>query len=360
MGLRLLIVRVSTDRTRAAYGARSVTAAARLRVVMADEARNEGRLVPGEPGKGGDARRHITGQALQGRILSADHYLSTKESRVMKKIVFAALLILAAATTARAEHKLLITDVLEDKEIEAQATFEYSRVQSSFAGPVNGRTIGNSTDSRYSLGVGLGHGLEVTASIPYVLSERSKVEFNNPAIEPEYEKKDGFGDFSFGGKYCLLDEKKGPVSLVAGLDIKFDTAGGRNNPGTQTTDVSPYLAASKKLGHHFTPYAAYRATISNHGQADSHVLTLGSENELNETVTIDTRFDATFATATDDLSALETYSLEVASYLQLFHNFYLIPSVAVATGSTAHSKVADVHFGSPFGVRGGLSLYYLY
>ncbi|ABQ27789.1 hypothetical protein [Geotalea uraniireducens] len=45
------------------------------------------------------------------------------------------------------------------------------------------------------------------------------------------------GDFSFGGKYRLFDEEKEPFLLVAGLDIKFDTAGG-GNAGTQTTDVS--------------------------------------------------------------------------------------------------------------------------
>ena len=48
----------------------------------------------------------------------------------------------------------------------------------------------------------------------------------------------GFGDFTFGAKYSILDEKKNaPVSLVAGVNVKFDTAGGANNPGTKTTDV---------------------------------------------------------------------------------------------------------------------------
>ncbi|HEY6837667.1 MAG TPA: hypothetical protein VI389_02885 [Geobacteraceae bacterium] len=280
----------------------------------------------------------------------------------MQKILvgmFAVLLM--TATAARAEHKLLITDVLDAKQIEAQAAFEYSRTHYGFndAGEP-GRVIVNATESLYSLGVGLGHGLEVTASIPYVFSENEKKEFNDPAREPEYEKKDGFGDFRFGAKYSLLDEKKAPVSVVAGVDVKFETAGGRNNPGTGTTDVSPYLAASKKVGHHATPYAVYRAVISNHGRADNHVLSIGSENEINEKVTIDARLDADFSTATNALSSFQAYSLELASYVQIFHNFYVIPSVAVATGSTAYSKVAEVHYGSPFGVRGGISLYYLF
>jgi len=72
------------------------------------------------------------------------------------------------------------------------------------------------------------------------------------------------GDFSFGGKYRLFDEEKEPFSRVDGLDIKFDTAGG-GDAGTQTTDVSPYLAASKKLNPHLIPFGIYRATLRNNG-----------------------------------------------------------------------------------------------
>jgi len=272
--------------------------------------------------------------------------------------------ILMTATAARAEHKLLITDVLDAKQVEAQASFEYMRLQQSFGSRFgNGRVVVNSTESRYSLGAGVGYGLEVTASIPYVFSERTALRSDADAGILT-EKRDGFGDFSFGAKYSLLDEKKNaPVSLVAGLNVKFDTAGGANNPGTKTTDVNPILAVSKKLGHHHTPYASYQAVISNHGHADEHILSVGVERELNETVTFDARVEAAYLTATDSFSSSESYDLELASYLQLLHNFYLIPSVAVATGSTSHSKgskYSDEHFGSPFGIKAGLSLYYLF
>ena len=133
-----------------------------------------------------------------------------------------------------------------------------------------------------------------------------------------------------------------------------------HNTGTQTTTVSPYLAASKKLGHHLIPYAAYRAVISNNDGADSHIATLGAEMELNETVTLDAKFDADFTRSTKTVNSFETYSFELASYLQLCHNFYLIPSVAVATGSSFDSKVAAVHFESPFAIRGGMALSYLF
>lgn len=278
----------------------------------------------------------------------------------MKKRVLLGMMLclVMAAGTARAEHKLLVTEILDAKQMEAQAKFEYTHLTRDLKAAVeSGKVTSNLLESNYSLGVGLGHGLEVTASIPYVMSERTKVELNG--LEPEYEKRDGVGDFSFGGKYRLFDEEKEPFSLVAGLDMKFDTAGG-GNAGTQTTDVSPYLAASKKLNPHFIPYGIYRATLRNNGGEDTHTVTAGAEAELNETVTLDARLDANFGTGTKLSTASEVYSFELASYLQLLHNFYLIPSVAVASGSPVDAKGVDARLDTPFAIRGGMSLYYLF
>lgn len=278
----------------------------------------------------------------------------------MKKRVLLGMMfcLVMAAGNARAEHKLLVTEILDQKQMEAQAKFEYTHATRDLkAAAESGKVTSNLLESNYSLGVGLGHGLEVTASIPYVMSERTKVELNG--LEPEYEKRDGVGDFSFGGKYRLFDEEKEPFSLVAGLDIKFDTAGG-GNAGTQTTDVSPYIAASKKLNPHFIPYGIYRATLRNNGGEDVHTVTAGVEAELNETVTLDARLDANFGTGTKLSTASEVYSFELASYLQLLHNFYLIPSVAVASGSPVDAKGVDARLDTPFAIRGGMSLYYLF
>ena len=119
----------------------------------------------------------------------------------MKKMMMAVLGgILMTSATAHAEHKLLVTDVLDQKQVEAQAQFEYTHASGdvSVAGE-SGKATYNTTESLYSLGVGLGRGLEVSASIPYVFSERGKVQMNG--FEPEYDKRDGFGDFALGAKY---------------------------------------------------------------------------------------------------------------------------------------------------------------
>ncbi|GLI37956.1 hypothetical protein KI811_05935 [Geobacter hydrogenophilus] len=277
----------------------------------------------------------------------------------MKKTVVAVVGMLLSATAAHAEHKLLITDVLEQKQMEAQARFEYSHTRGDISSPIDGsgtRTT-NTLESAYSLGVGLGHGLEMTASIPFVFNERAKTELS--AVEAEFEKRDGFGDFALEAKYRLLGGEEEPFTLVTGLGLKFDTAR-KKDAGTGTTDVSPFIAASANLGHHYLPYASYRATIRNHDMQDTHTLSLGLEKELNHTVTLDAKIDANFNTSTSVMSANEDFVFEVSSYLQVAHNFYLIPSVAYTVATDATDKAAELHLGPADGFRGGLSLYYLF
>jgi hypothetical protein len=280
---------------------------------------------------------------------------------LMKKCIATMVSVLVlGSTAAHAEHKLLITDVLDLRQFEAEATMEYSRSQVSFHTPTEGgRFIRNSTETRYSLGAGLGHGLEVNASIPYVLAENSKFQFNDSATPSEFESKSGCGDLSLGAKYAIIPDHHGPVALTAGLDVKLDSAR-RKDAGTGTTDISPFLAVSKNLGHHTTPYASYSMVISNHDHADQHILAVGLEKQLNDIFTLDAKVTADFATATKISSSSEAYTAELVSYIQVARNFYVLPAVFAGTGSTAHSKEADVSTDSPFAAGGSISLYYLY
>ncbi|MBJ6751506.1 hypothetical protein [Geomonas anaerohicana] len=276
----------------------------------------------------------------------------------MKKIVLAVLGgILMTTATAHAEHKLLVTDVLDKKQVEAQALFEYSHTKGDITdlGESGKRTL-NAAESLYSVGVGLGHGLEVSASIPYVFSERDKEQMPDFGTQ---DKRDGFGDLALQAKYRLVGGEEAPYSVVAGLGLKFDTAGD-SQAGTGTTDVIPFIAASANLGHHNTPYAIYRATIRNHDEYDTHTLSVGFEKELNHTVTLDAKVDANFNTATRDVTANEDFNFELSSYLQVAHNFYVLPSVAYTVATDYRSKDGAARAGSADGFRAGFSLYYLF
>jgi hypothetical protein len=277
----------------------------------------------------------------------------------MKKTFIVMIGLLLMATAAHAEHKLLVTDVLDQRQIEGEARFEYSHSSGNISSPIDGlgTFATNAVESRYSLGIGLGHGLELSASIPFVFTERAKVEL--AAVEPVYEKRDGVGDFALGAKYRLLGGEEKPFTVVAGLGLKFDTAG-RGEAGTGTTDVSPFIAASAKFGHHNTPYAIYRATIRNHDVQDTHTLSLGIEKELNHTVTLDAKIDANFNTNSRDITANEDFAFEATSYIQVAHNFYLLPTVAYTVATNATSKTEGLRVGPADGFRGGISLYFLY
>lgn len=275
------------------------------------------------------------------------------------KIMVALMGVMLTSTVAHAEHKLLVTDVLDAKQIEAEAKFEYTHASADLnvLGLQVGKSTLNSTESNYSLGVGLGHGLEVTAAIPYLFKERLETEVLG---EKEFEKRDGIGDFALEAKYRLLGGEEEKYAVVTGLGLKFDTASEKHAAGTGTTDVSPFIAASANLGHHYIPYAIYRATLRNHEAENTHTLSVGLEKEINHTFTVDAKFDANFNTRTEKLDAFEDFVFEVSSYIQAAHNFYILPSVAYLKSTDTQSRIADVRSTSADGYRLGLSFYYLY
>lgn len=269
--------------------------------------------------------------------------------------VFFACLMLVAGN-ARAEHKLLVTEVLDAGQIEAEATFEYSHLKAdldaNFPLEEDELTV-NAQETFYSLGIGLGHDLEVSALIPYVIFEKEKID--------ETEETDGLGDLTLEAKYRVFEEEEMPFTLTAGLDVKLDTAD-EDDAGTGTTDISPFLAMSKEMAEHIEGYAVYRAVLVNHDGSDEHSLTFGVEAELNESLTLDAALRVAHNTSEDEVSSYQTYGLEVALYAQVARNLYLIPAVGVE-----RSTSIDIEEGSdkieidPANLyRAGLSVYYLY
>lgn len=277
----------------------------------------------------------------------------------MKKIAMAAMGLLMTATAAQAEHKLLVTDVLEPKQVEMQALYEYSSFEGNLHDPAvgDGKIRKHASEGNLSVGVGLLHGLEVTASIPYLFHERTTASFADGA---ETEKKDGFGDFALEGKYRLLGGEEAPFTVVTGLGLKFDTAG-TTKGGTGSTDVSPFVAASMHLPRHHTPYAIYRANLKSGAEnADVHTLSLGLEKEFNHTITLDAKIDANFNTSSSLATSNQDFVFEISSYIQLAHNFYVLPSAAYLTATDQTVKTTDTRITGQDGYRVGASLYYLF
>jgi hypothetical protein len=269
----------------------------------------------------------------------------------------------AFSSPAFVEHKLFPTDVLDTRQFEAEADFAYAYRSYNYTvnylpAPVRGTTIHETFASSYSLGVGLGYGIQLNASLPYYFENETKS--NNPAnSRPLYLDHRGVGDFVTGLKYSLYSGKQTPITVVTGLDVKFQTADS-NKAGTGTTDVRPYLIGSYDINRKTRTYAEYSATLRNNGAADAHTLSAGVQYEINPIVTVTPHLHASFQTSTDIFTANESYGIGVSSYLQVFRNLYLIPSVAYTYYTPITRKIRSVDFDEANSVSGGLGLYYYF
>ena len=255
-------------------------------------------------------------------------------------------ILLAGASLAHAEHRLLVTDLLDYKQFELQTGYEYSVLQPSFFGGGSYRKIDYAAVT--TAGAGLGHGLELDLSLRQVFQERD--------LEPSgVETRSGMGDFSATLDYRLPVAEASPLALVTGLGLKFDSAP-QGSAGSGSTDLSPFLAASYRLGMGHLPYAEYRAILRNNGGADSHEVTVGLEKEVNRFATLDLKLIGSFDTATAERTSAEDFSYQAGAYLQLAKNFYLLPSLAGLQQS--RRTIGEVHQQSVAGIKAALALYY--
>jgi hypothetical protein len=270
--------------------------------------------------------------------------------------------LLMLTATAHAEHKMLITDVLDAKQVEARASLGYSYTENDFMvkSPFyqKGTIKHDVTCSSYSLGAGLGGGLQLHAEIPYYFSDKRTYEYTSPVYPSRYGKTGSWGDFAFGAKYLVMGGEEKPFAVVTGLDVKFETANERKE-GSGTTDVSPYVAVSTTIDN-WRPYVEYRATIRNHDANDSHLLALGAEYRINERVSLTPHANVLFRTASKVLNPYESYDFALDIYLQVARNFYLIPAFNAGFSSDTSLRDGSQDLSGAAFYGTGLGLYYLF
>ena len=283
----------------------------------------------------------------------------------MKKAIVVFVFLLCA-NLAHADYRLLPTDVLEAKQVEAAVLFAYKQGTGNFDyGSGAGSQSWDTFFSACSFGVGLGSGFQINASIPYVFTDKSRTyyDYNTSYIFRNSDGSGGFEDFSLSGKYLILDEKNNPFAMAAGLGVKFNTTKATGPfSGGDSTDFKPLLTASKKVGPNFTPFISYSAYIrSNSDYQNSHCLLIGSEFKIHQNASLVPEFGVRFYGESEKWSSNREYFLSLSSSIQAFRNFYLIPSVSFSTATDYRYKLTpQTHYDRQRTAGGGLSFNYLW
>lgn len=296
----------------------------------------------------------------------------------MRKIMVALLCFMSMeAVSAHAEHKLFITDVLSAGQFEVEADLSYAHNNGDTArklqaaDPITGLLLDSYIDapgtqtrnivsSLYSIGAGVGYGLQLNAAIPYAHVDNTKLQDSSRLMIPAYyRKQDGVGDLVVGVKYSLYENRARSISVVTGLDVKFYTADS-DKAGTGTNDIAPFIAASTVINGNLKPYASYRAVFRDHGAADAHVLSTGLDYEVNKKLTLAPKFSATFRTDSDWATAYNSYAFGLSSYVNIFSNLYLIPNFTTGISTSSNTKNHYMDYGTLRFYSAGVGLYYLF
>jgi hypothetical protein len=267
-------------------------------------------------------------------------------------------------SSAHAEHKMLITDVLDRGEFEAQAEFNYLnyRYDYTLTSPVyqQGEFNEHRLSGSLSIGAGIINGLQVGLTLPYVFDNQWTYDYLNPSFPSRSYHGDGAGDLSFGARYRIFGGSGKPYTLVAGINIKPETADS-HKAGTGTTNVMPYLAVSTSLLEgKLRPYAEYEYINRNNGAPDDHTLTFGAEYTHNRWLTLVPEFHAKFRTDNAVNTSIQFYHFELQNRMEVFHNFYLVPGVGYTVDSDYNRRNNSLNFTGRSEESVSFIVYYLF
>jgi hypothetical protein len=133
----------------------------------------------------------------------------------MSKSAWTALWILAAGSAAMAQDALVPTHISNFGEITATFRLRYDAGQGNLKDP----TFELDLDVKrffgeLQAGVGLGHGFEVEATLPYQFQGTFQAEQGGVEFEQE---QVGLGDLTLAGNYRLVEESKTSPQVIGGL-----------------------------------------------------------------------------------------------------------------------------------------------
>jgi hypothetical protein len=281
----------------------------------------------------------------------------------MKKNTVILVLLLLISTQAHAEHKLLVTDILDKGQSEISANYSYNHAKNNYSDKLaiypSGTRKLDFTSSTLSTAIGLGSGIQISASIPYNISQKATYTLETSPPVSSVSKREGLGDLEIGVRGLIVEEKTSPVTLVVGLDVKLDMRE-PSHGGTGTTNIAPYIALSRRVASETRLFAAYAAVLRNHSATDSHTLLAGTEQIVSRRVTVVAEGGLTFWNNGERTDNTKEFGGALAAYLQLYGNTYLIPSLRASMLDGFDWKDSRVHYGNTRELGGTIKLYHLF
>jgi hypothetical protein len=212
-----------------------------------------------------------------------------------------------------------VTDVPDPGGIETRMDVTYSRAQ--WKNDLDEKVTDEKTGTAVTVAAGVVSGLKLSASLPYTFAQHA-----------EGTSFDGFGDLSLGARYAITKSLvKLPFDLAFGMDWTLATAEGSKkvNLAPGSNNFAPYLAISKNF-HTIIPYVKYQPefVVKEHAGQTIHNLTAGAEIEFSHHYSLDVSIKGSASNAHEGLKGSNDIEFEVAPYINVTKNLYLLPKVA--------------------------------
>ena len=259
-------------------------------------------------------------------------------------------LILACTHSAQAEQTLLITDLLDAGEVKLQTAVEFTTLRPTVVDSGAYTKFENAQIT--SVGVGIGSGMQVDLSFTEVM--------NSQNLEPSgVMGHRGRTALGAGLSYKLPATDVPRLELLTGVGVVFESDGQLHDNGGDSTDVTPFLAASTTLLHGYRPYASYRVHLrAQRWTGTSHEFMVGMDQRLSSRVTVGCKGTLLYEPQTSQTTEAEDGSVEIHTRFTLAKNIFVVPSVAALQQS--RRTVGEYKQQSVSGVKSAISLYYYF
>jgi len=257
---------------------------------------------------------------------------------------------------AQGENRLFPTDILEKGEADIafgvgwQHTFR-SITDNGVSGTQKLDFTSEHIQFRYGLGESWHVGLALNDNSTYEV--HTNFDNGQNFLSTRYQ---GQQNPALWAKYGFVKDKNSPFSLSGEFLVSPNTTD-NDTGGTETVA----LYGGLDYGNGLKGYAEYRGDFPrDHKFSRVHSISVGAYKTETENFTLVADVHYSRFEATDLDTALQQYGVGLAALLQVGHNSYVYPRVAVYQNTSRDTTDGTVHWGGSQGKVLSVSLYHLF